>query len=53
MAQKRGKGSHIVMVHPEKIAILTIPRQDPIKRGTLRALIRAAGLTVEEFVERL
>lgn len=51
--EKRGKGSHIVMAHAEKGAILTIPRQDPIKRGTLRALIRAAGLTVEEFVEAL
>jgi len=29
--------------------VLVIPNHDPIRRGTLRALIRDAGLTVEQF----
>jgi predicted RNA binding protein YcfA (HicA-like mRNA interferase family) len=46
---RRGKGSHTVMAHPEKLAILTIPDHDPVKRGTLRSLIRDAEMTVEQF----
>jgi predicted RNA binding protein YcfA (HicA-like mRNA interferase family) len=29
---------------------LTVPRKKELKRGMLRALIREAGITVEEFV---
>jgi hypothetical protein len=29
---------------------LSIPKHDPVKRGTLRALIRAAGMTADEYV---
>lgn len=32
---------------------LTVPAHDPVKRGTLRRIIRDAGLTVEEFLELL
>lgn len=30
---------------------LSIPDHDPVAKGTLRSLIRAAGLTVDEFVQ--
>ena len=30
-------------------ATLSIPDHDPVAKGTLRDLIQAAGLTVEEF----
>ncbi|MEP7286952.1 MAG: type II toxin-antitoxin system HicA family toxin [Chloroflexota bacterium] len=37
------KGSLAVMV----------PNRNPIKPGTLRSIIRQAGLTVEQFIELL
>lgn len=46
----RGKGSHRIMHKPGHPAILTIPDHREIKRGTLRSLIRDAGITVEEFL---
>ena len=49
----RGKGSHFVMSHDDLPAILTIPGHRELKRGTLRALIKQAGLSVDEFVTLL
>jgi len=34
-------------------ATLSVPTHKELKRGTLRDLIKDAGLTVEEFVELL
>ncbi len=45
----RQRGSHLIMLKPGHIASLSIPRHDELSPGTLRSLIRAAGLTVEEF----
>jgi predicted RNA binding protein YcfA (HicA-like mRNA interferase family) len=36
-----------------EIATLSIPDHKEIAKGTLRSLIRAAGMTVEEFTEQL
>lgn len=45
----RGReSSHIHLRHSSRQP-LTIPDHKEIARGTLRAIIRAAGLTVEEF----
>lgn len=49
----RQKGSHVTMVKPPSPVVLTVPQHDVLSPGTLRALIRAAGLTVEAFVELL
>ena len=46
----RRKGSHVMMTHPEVRATLSIPQHREVDRGSLRALIRAAGMTVDEFV---
>lgn len=46
---KRQKGSHISMTKPGMRAILTVPNHDELKAGTLRALIRTAELSVDEF----
>jgi predicted RNA binding protein YcfA (HicA-like mRNA interferase family) len=46
---KRGKGSHTVLRHLQTGRILTIPGHDPVRRGTLRAIIRQAGMSVDEF----
>jgi len=40
-----------VLVKPGEIATLSVPDHKEVARGTLRSLIRAANLTVQEFVE--
>ena len=47
----RRRGSHIIMVKDGERATLSIPDHRPVAKGTLRSLIRAAGLTIEEFVD--
>jgi predicted RNA binding protein YcfA (HicA-like mRNA interferase family) len=46
----RQRGSHIILVKEGARATLSIPDHKEVARGTLRSLIRAAGLTVEEFI---
>jgi predicted RNA binding protein YcfA (HicA-like mRNA interferase family) len=46
-------GSHLVLIKPGVRANLSIPQHKELSIGTLRALIRAAGITVEEFLELL
>jgi predicted RNA binding protein YcfA (HicA-like mRNA interferase family) len=48
----RQSGSHIVMIKDGEMATLSIPDHREVAKGTLRSLIRAAGLTVAEFVAR-
>jgi predicted RNA binding protein YcfA (HicA-like mRNA interferase family) len=46
-------GSHLVMVKEGCRANLSIPQHKELSAGTLRALIRCAGMTVEEFSDLL
>jgi predicted RNA binding protein YcfA (HicA-like mRNA interferase family) len=47
-------GSHIILRQKEEPhRRLTVPKHKEIAKGTLRAIIRQAGLTVEEFVKLL
>ena len=46
-------GSHVVMSKPGVRANLSIPQHKELSVGTLRALIRSAGMTVDEFLELL
>jgi len=46
----RQRGSHIVMTKENEIVTLSIPDHKEVARGTLRSLIRSAGLTTDEFV---
>ncbi len=46
----RQSGSHIVMIKEGQMATLSIPDHREVAKGTLRSLIRAAGLTMSEFV---
>ena len=50
---KRQRGSHVIMIKAGNNASLSIPQHRELAPGTLRALIRAAGMTVEEFLELL
>jgi predicted RNA binding protein YcfA (HicA-like mRNA interferase family) len=46
----RQSGSHAILTHPSRPGIVPVPmhRQD-LPSGTLRTIIRLAGLTVAEF----
>jgi predicted RNA binding protein YcfA (HicA-like mRNA interferase family) len=45
-------GSHIILRHPTQRR-LTVPDHRELAKGTLRALIRDAGITKERFIELL
>lgn len=45
--------SHLVMVKPGVRVNLSIPQHKELSVGTLRALIRNSGLTVDEFLKLL
>ena len=49
----RQKGSHIILIKDGQIATLSVPDHKEVAKGTLRSLIRSAGLTVSEFVDAL
>jgi predicted RNA binding protein YcfA (HicA-like mRNA interferase family) len=46
----RQRGSHIIMTKEGESATLSIPNHKEVAKGTLRSIIRAANLSVEEFV---
>ena len=52
----RQRGSHVQMRRNEPSPARTIPvpvSKKPLPRGTLRSIIRQAGMTVEEFIALL
>lgn len=51
--RKRQTGSHVVMRRDEPFAQVVVPDHDKLDRGTLRAIIRQAGLSVEDFLQLL
>ena len=50
---RRQESSHIILRRSEPFAQVVVPDHRELDRGTLRAIIRQAGLTVEQFVELL
>jgi predicted RNA binding protein YcfA (HicA-like mRNA interferase family) len=46
-------GSHVVMSKPDVRANLSVPQHKELSTGTLRHLIRAAGMTVDDFLSLL
>ena len=50
---KRQRGSHIVLRRDDPFAQLVVPNHRELDRGTLRAIIRQAGVGVEEFTALL
>ena len=46
----RQRGSHIILIKPGHMSTLSVPDHKEVARGTLRALIRLADLTVEQFI---
>jgi predicted RNA binding protein YcfA (HicA-like mRNA interferase family) len=49
----RQRGSHIILVKEGSMATLSVPDHREVARGTLRSLVRDAGMTVEEFVAHI
>jgi predicted RNA binding protein YcfA (HicA-like mRNA interferase family) len=49
----RQHGSHIILVNKETRRIIVVPNDAEIPKGTLRAIITEAGLTVDQFVDFL
>ena len=49
----RQRGSHIVMTKEGHMATLSVPDHKEVAKGTLRSLIRATGLTVDDFVDAM
>jgi len=45
----RQRGSHIIMVKAGLNVTLSVPDHREVAKGTLRSLIRSAGMTVQEF----
>jgi predicted RNA binding protein YcfA (HicA-like mRNA interferase family) len=53
MRPTRQVGSHLVLIKPGLRVNLSVPQHKELSVGTLRALIRLSGLSVDEFVELL
>jgi predicted RNA binding protein YcfA (HicA-like mRNA interferase family) len=50
---KRQQGSHMILRRDEPFAQVVVPDHKMLDRGTLRAIIRQAGLSPEEFLKHL
>lgn len=50
---RRQEGSHIVLRRAEPFSQLVVPDHKELDRGTLRAIIRQSGLSVDEFLKLL
>ena len=49
----RQTGSHIILIKNGHVATLSVPDHKEVAKGTLRGLIRSAGLAVPEFLDAL
>jgi predicted RNA binding protein YcfA (HicA-like mRNA interferase family) len=50
---RRQEGSHLILRRDDPLAQLVVPDHKELDRGTLRAIIRQAGLSVDEFTRLL
>jgi predicted RNA binding protein YcfA (HicA-like mRNA interferase family) len=48
---KRQEGSHMILRRDSPFAQVVIPDHKEIDRGTLRSILRFAGLTVDQFLD--
>jgi predicted RNA binding protein YcfA (HicA-like mRNA interferase family) len=53
MGSRGQTGSHVMLTKDGQRATLSIPQHRELKPGTLRAIIRAANMTVDEFLALL
>jgi predicted RNA binding protein YcfA (HicA-like mRNA interferase family) len=50
---KRQEGRHMILRRDEPFGQLVVPDHKELDRGTLRAIIRQSGLSVDEFIKLL
>jgi predicted RNA binding protein YcfA (HicA-like mRNA interferase family) len=50
---KRQDGSHMVMRRDDPFAQVVVPDHRELDKGTLRAIIRQTGMSIEEFAKLL
>ena len=50
---KRQEGSHMILRRESPFTQLVVPDHRELDRGTLRAIIRQSGLSVDEFAKLL
>ena len=50
---KRQEGSHIILRRDDPFGQVVVPDHRELDRGTLRAIIQASGLGVDEFTRLL
>ena len=50
---KRQNGSHIILRRDEPFAQVVVPDHKSVDRGTLRSILRQAGMTTDEFIALL
>jgi len=50
---KRQEGSHLILRRDDPFGQVVVPDHKELDRGTLRAIIRQSGLSVDEFVKFL
>ncbi|MBI4688024.1 MAG: type II toxin-antitoxin system HicA family toxin [Nitrospirae bacterium] len=50
---KRQEGSHIILRRDSPFAQIVVPDHKELDRGTLRAIIRQSGLSVDDFIKLL
>lgn len=50
---KRQEGSHMILRRDDPFCQVVVPDHKELDRGTLRAIIRQSGLTVEAFLNLL
>ncbi len=50
---KRQTGSHIILRRDQPFSQVVVPNHKELDRGTLRAIIRSADISVEEFIKLL
>ncbi|MEP6664633.1 MAG: type II toxin-antitoxin system HicA family toxin [Verrucomicrobiota bacterium] len=48
---RRQHGSHIIMRRDQPFAQTVVPNHRQIDRGTLRAILRQTGISVEELIK--
>ena len=49
--QTRQRGSHMIIERLQPPTTISVPDHTELDRGTLRAIIRQSGLTVQEFLD--
>lgn len=50
---RKGRGDHVIIQSKDGNRNIVVPLHRELKSGTLRAIIKQSGLTVEEFMNLL